>query len=882
MKLVVVESPAKARTIEQYLGKDYTVLASYGHVRDLPEKPGSVRPDEDFAMDWSVEPKSRDHVKKIRDGLRKADGLILATDPDREGEAISWHLFDELVRQKALDGKRVERVMFHEVTRAAILEAMESPRELDEALVSAYLARRALDYLVGFTLSPVLWRKLPSGSSGRGQSAGRVQSVALRLITDREAEIERFRAREYWSVEAQLRTGAGSLFAAKLTHLDGTKLTRFSLGSKDDADRAVAVVEACAFRVCDVERKKVTRNPPPPFTTSTLQQEASRKLGMATDRTMSVAQRLYEGVSTGDGNTTGLITYMRTDAVTLGSEALNRIRQTIERTWGGEYLPERPRAFRNRSKNAQEAHEAIRPTDAMRHPDQVSRHLARDEARLYELIWKRAVASQMQSASLLRTTVTLAGHAQGDTPDDPARAELRAVGTVVTFDGFLALYREGSDDPIPGEDDEEGREMPMMSKDEVLEREGVSAQRHETQPPPRFTDASLVKRMEELGIGRPSTYASIIRKLQDRDYVRMERRRLVPEDRGRLVTAFLVRFFNRYVEFDFTSRLETELDDIAAGRRDWKEVLRQFWEQFIREVRDASDLSITNVLDSMTEELGSLLFPADAEGKPDRTCPLCSDGQLSLKLGRHGPFIGCSAYPDCRHTRSLSPSEEGSGNDDPALDEPRDLGRDPETGLEVTLRKGPYGPYVQLGTQEPGRGKAKPKRSSLPKTLSPGDVDLATALSLLALPRTLGQHPESGEPVTADIGRYGPYVKHGRSYTTIPATASVLSIDLDQAVDLIAANRKSASPGTVLGEDNGAPVLVRSGRFGPYVECRKVRASIPRATDPATVTLAQALELIAAKQAKSGTASRKRPARTANRKRSASTRTRRSASADTD
>ncbi len=880
MKLVVVESPAKAKTIEQYLGKDYTVVASYGHVRDLPEKPGSVRPDEDFAMDWSVEAKSREHVRKIRDGLEKADGLVLATDPDREGEAISWHLFDELLRLKALDGKQVERVMFNEVTRSAILEAMKHPRELDEALVSAYLARRALDYLVGFTLSPVLWRKLPSGSNGRGQSAGRVQSVALRLITDREAEIEQFRAREYWSVEARLRTVAGAEFAARLTHLDGRKLTRFSLGSKDDADRAVAVVNACSFRVRDVERKKVSRTPPPPFTTSTLQQEASRKLGMATDRTMSIAQKLYEGVSLGGDSTTGLITYMRTDAVTLSGEARNRIRQAIEKTWGAEYLPERPRAFRNRSKNAQEAHEAIRPTDAMRHPDEVARHLARDQARLYELIWKRAVASQMQSASLLRTTVTIAGHTGAGVPDDEASAELRAVGTVITFDGFLALYREGSDDPVPGEDEGEGRVMPMMSRDEVLAREDVAAQRHETQPPPRFTDASLVKRMEELGIGRPSTYASIIRKLRDRNYVRMERRRLLPEDRGRLVTAFLVRFFNRYVEFDFTSRLETELDDIAAGRRDWKEVLRQFWEQFIREVRDASDLSITNVLDSMTEELGSLLFPADADGMPDRTCPLCSDGRLSLKLGRHGPFIGCSAYPDCRHTRSLSPSEDGAGNDDTSLDQPRDLGKDPETGLEVTLRKGPYGPYVQLGTQEPGKGKAKPKRSSLPKSMSPGDVDLATALSLLSLPRTLGQHPESGEPVTADIGRYGPYVKHGRSYTPVPAAVSVLTIDLDQALELIAANRKTSTASTALGEQDGAPVLVRSGRYGPYVEFRKVRASIPKATDPASLTLEQALELIAAKQAK--TASGSAPRRKTARKPAARARSRRSPAARSD
>ena len=879
MKLVVVESPAKARTIERYLGKDYSVVASYGHVRDLPEKPGSVRPDEDFAMDWSVDTKSREHVAKIRDGLKKADGLILATDPDREGEAISWHLFDELLRQKALDGKQVERVMFHEVTRSAILEAMKHPRELDEALVSAYLARRALDYLVGFTLSPVLWRKLPSGSNGRGQSAGRVQSVALRLITDREAEIEQFRVQEYWSVEARLRTEAGARFAARLTHLDGRKLTRFSLGSKDDADRAVAAVKACRFRVRDVERKKVTRTPPPPFTTSTLQQEASRKLGMATDRTMSIAQKLYEGVDIG-GDTAGLITYMRTDAVTIGTEARNRIRQAIEKNWGAEYLPERPRAFRNRSKNAQEAHEAIRPTDAMRHPDEVARHLARDQARLYELIWKRAVASQMQSASLLRTTVTIDGQSATDKPDGPGGVELRAVGTVVTFDGFLALYREGSDDPIAGEDDGEGREMPMMSRDEVLAREEVGAQRHETQPPPRFTDASLVKRMEELGIGRPSTYASIIRKLQDRNYVRMERRRLLPEDRGRLVTAFLVRFFNRYVEFDFTSRLETELDDIAAGRREWKEVLRQFWEQFIREVRDASDLSITNVLDSMTEELGSLLFAADADGKPDRACPSCSDGLLSLKLGRHGPFIGCSAYPDCRHTRSLSPSDDGAGNDDTSLDQPRDLGKDPETGLEVTLRKGPYGPYVQLGTQDQGKAGVKPKRSSLPKNLSPGDVDLATALSLLALPRTLGQHPDSGEPVTADIGRYGPYVKHGRSYTNIPKGVSVLAIDLEQAVELIAANRKASTASTVLGERDGAPVLVRSGRFGPYVEFRKVRASIPKATDPASLTLEQALELIAAKQAKSasGSAPRRKPAR----KPAARARSRRSPAARSD
>ena len=753
MNVVVVESPAKAKTINKYLGPGYTVLASFGHVRDLPAKDGSVLPAEDFSMSWVVDSRAETRLKEIATAVRNADQLILATDPDREGEAISWHITEELRRRKALENVDVKRVVFNEITKNAVLDAMRHPRTLDKELIDAYLARRALDYLVGFTLSPVLWRKLPGS-----RSAGRVQSVALRLICEREAEIEAFKPREYWTVDARLRTAADAVFTARLTHLDGRKLDKFDLSDEATAKAAVARLEAGdPFTVASIERKTVRRNPFAPFTTSTLQQEASRKLSLGASRTMQLAQRLYEGVDLG-GETVGLITYMRTDGVQISQEAITGARRLIEQRYGPQYLPESPRIYKTAAKNAQEAHEAIRPTDLSRRPEDVARVLDRDQLRLYELIWKRTVASQMASAVLDQVSVDIS--AKG--------ATLRATGSTLVFDGFLTLYQEDRDDP--SEDDQGERRLPKLEQGERLAREAILPEQHFTQPPPRYSEASLVKKLEELGIGRPSTYASILQVLQDRDYVRLDKRRFLPEDRGRLVTAFLTSFFERYVEYNFTAELETQLDDISGGRIDWKTVLRDFWDAFSRAVEGTKDLSISQVIDTLDEELGRHFFPESESGANPRACPACQNGRLSLKLGKFGAFVGCSNYPECRYTRRLAIEGE-NGDADADLAGPKELGQDPATGLPVSLRKGPYGTYVQLGEavangtgNGPGNGKAKakdkekPKRVSLPRGMSPAEVSLEKALALLALPREIGRHPESGETITAGVGRFGPYL----------------------------------------------------------------------------------------------------------------------------
>src|SRR5215475_10686593 len=679
MNVVIVESPAKAKTINKYLGPGYQVIASFGHVRDLPPKDGSVRPDSDFDMDWEVDKKAEGRLKEIAQAVKSADRLILATDPDREGEAISWHIAEELQRRKALGDIDVKRVVFNEVTKSAVLDAMKNPRELNRELVDAYLARRALDYLVGFTLSPVLWRKLPGS-----KSAGRVQSVALRLICEREAEIEAFKPREYWTIEAVFKTEAGDEFKTRLTHLDGKKLDKFDLPTQQAAEAAVARIMAGApFHVASVERKTTKRHPYSPFTTSTLQQEASRKIGLSASRTMRIAQRLYEGVNLG-GETVGLITYMRTDGVALSDEAIASCRYYIDRVYGMKYLPETPRVYKSPAKNAQEAHEAIRPTDMNRRPQDVARYLEPDEQKLYELVWKRTLASQMESAVLDQVAVDVSGGAGGVT--------LRATGSVIVFDGFLTLYQEDRDDPA--EDEESGGRLPNLTEGQPVTRESVTPEQHFTQPPPRYSEASLVKRLEELGIGRPSTYASIIQVLQDRKYVRLEKRRFIPEDRGRLVTAFLTSFFERYVQYNFTAELEEQLDDISGGRIDWKKVLHNFWAAFSEAVNGTKDLSITQVIDTLDEELGPHFFPANDNGTNVRLCPNCKKGRLGLRLGRFGAFIGCSNYPECRYTRRLGVDGNGNGAE---LEGPKLLGADPATGLPVTLRHGPYGVYVQLG-----------------------------------------------------------------------------------------------------------------------------------------------------------------------------------------
>lgn len=830
--VVVVESPAKAKTINKYLGNDYTVLASFGHVRDLPPKDGSVRPDEGFAMSWQADERGTKQVAAIIKALKGAKTLYLATDPDREGEAISWHVRSMLEEKKALKGIEVQRVTFNEITKSAIKTAMAHPRELDFPLIEAYLARRALDYLVGFTLSPVLWRKLPGS-----RSAGRVQSVALRLICEREAEIEVFQPREYWSVTAALATPAGAPFTARLTHLNGKKLDQFDLNTAELAEAARKAVESETLAVRSVERRKVRRNPQPPFTTSTLQQEASRKLGMGAQVTMRTAQQLYEGIDLG-GETVGLITYMRTDGVQMAQEAIGAIRSHIGKQIGPDYVPAQPRHYSSKAKNAQEAHEAIRPTDVFRTPSSVASHLTQDQRRLYELVWKRAVASQMESAALDQVAVDIAGPS--------GQTVLRANGSIITFDGFLRLYTEGRDDSDKAADDE-SRMLPPMQERDPIKREKVEAEQHFTQPPPRYSEASLVKKMEEIGIGRPSTYASILTVLRDRNYVMLENRRFVPEARGRLVTAFLVSFFERYVDTTFTASLEALLDDISDGRAEWKEVLASFWHDFSKAVADTKDLTITNVLDALDKDLGPFFFPPRPDGSDPRHCTACGTGRLGLKLGRYGAFIGCSNYPECQFTRRLSAesAEDGEGGES-LKDGMRVLGQHPDTGEDITVRHGPWGLYVQQGEPDPEDKKAKPKRASLPKGLDGDKVTLEQAVGLLSLPRLIGPHPETGEPITAGLGRFGPYVKMGAVYGSLDKDDDVLTIGLNRAVDALA--KKLASIRTVGNHPkDGEPVMVRKGRFGPYVQHGQIVATLPRGTDMDVVTLDEALTLLAEK-----------------------------------
>jgi DNA topoisomerase I len=852
MKVVVVESPAKAKTINRYLGSDYKVVASYGHVRDLPAKDGSVLPDADFAMSWEVDGKSEKHMKEIVQAMRGADGLFLATDPDREGEAISWHVQEVLKSRRVLKDIDVKRVVFNEVTRNAVVDAFRRPRDIDRELVEAYLARRALDYLVGFTLSPVLWRKLPGS-----RSAGRVQSVALRLICEREAEIEVFKPREYWTVEVIFATERGESFTARLTHLDGKRLDRFELDTEAKARAAAdAILRAAGFAVAEIDSRQVRRHPFPPFTTSTLQQEASRKLGFGATRTMQLAQRLYEGIDLG-GETVGLITYMRTDGVAISAEAIAAARGLIGSEFGDRYLPDAPRVYRSPAKNAQEAHEAIRPTDLARKPADVEAWLDRDQRRLYELIWKRTLASQMASALLEQVTIDIA--------DPSGKLRLRATGSVVLFDGFLVLYQEDRDD---AEDEEsEGGRLPQMRRGEGLSRGEITPRQHFTQPPPRYTEASLVKKLEELGIGRPSTYAAILQVLQDRAYVRLDKRRFVPEDRGRLVTVFLTSFFERYVEYNFTADLENQLDEVSGGRIYWKELLRNFWHDFSAAVDGTKDLTITQVLQALDDELGRHFFPTDDSGRDPRLCPVCGAGRLSLKLGKFGAFVGCSNYPNCRHTRPLAVESDSAETADTAL------GTDPASGLEVLLKKGPFGHYVQLGE---GNGDTKPKRVALPRSLKPAELDLDTALRLLALPRELGRHPETGEVIIAGIGRFGPYIKHGAVFKSLGAEDDVLTIGVNRAVVLLAepaAERRRGAPRPLreLGpHPKGGVVALFQGRYGPYVSHDGVIASLPRDGDPETFSLEQAIPLLEARREKSPNRARKaakpaaaKPAKTA-------------------
>jgi DNA topoisomerase-1 len=828
MQVVVVESPAKAKTINKYLGSDFKVLASYGHIRDLPSKDGSVDPDNDFAMLWDMDAKSAKHVREISEALKSAEGLILATDPDREGEAISWHVLETLNQKRALRGKTVKRVTFNAITKKAVTDAIRSPRDIDQQLVDAYLARRALDYLVGFSISPVLWRKLPGS-----RSAGRVQSVALRLIADRELEIEAFRSEEYWQISAVLKAARG-VVEARLLELDGQKVQKFSFRSEDAAMAALARVRAATYEIGAIESKPIRRQPPPPFTTSTLQQEAARKLGFSATRTMQTAQKLYEGVQV-DGETVGMITYMRTDGVQMAEEAYQAARSTIARSFGSAYMPEQPRRYSTRAKNAQEAHEAIRPTDFDRLPSQL--RLEPDMARLYELIWKRAVASQMEAAAIERTSVDIVS---------PGRAiVLRASGQVIKFDGFLTLYQEGRDD----EEEDDGGRLPELIAGEAASLQEAGASQHFTEPPGRYSEASLVKKLEELGIGRPSTYASILSTLIERDYVRLENKRFVPEDKGRLVTIFLEKYFARYVEYDFTASLEEKLDLVSDGRLSWKDLLRSFWNEFSADIGSVSELRVTDVIDVINSVLEPYLFPPrnDAQtGEPvnPRSCPTCGSGMLSLKLGRFGAFVGCSNYPDCRYTRPFAGDRNSATDDIPP--DGRELGLDQESGHTVSLKTGRFGPYVQLGEGD------KPKRTSLPKGWPPAEVDLAKAMKLLSLPREIGRHPEDGEAIIANFGRFGPYVQHLKTYANLADPNDVFEIGLNRAVALIAekragggGSRRQAAPLREVGQHpDGQAILLYSGRFGPYLKHGAINANIPKGADPATISLEEAIGIV--------------------------------------
>lgn len=831
MNVVVVESPAKAKTINKYLGSDYKVLASFGHVRDLPAKDGSVRPDEDFAMSWEVDSASSKRLSEIAKAVKESDSLILATDPDREGEAISWHVLDVLRSKKVLGTKPVKRVVFNAITKNAVLEAMANPREIDVPLVDAYLARRALDYLVGFNLSPVLWRKLPGS-----RSAGRVQSVALRLVCDRETEIERFIREEYWNIAALLQTPRTDNFTARLTALDGKKLGKLDIKNQEQAATIRTMLEGAAFNVKSVDAKPTKRNPGPPFTTSTLQQAASGQLGFSASRTMQVAQRLYEGIELG-GETTGLITYMRTDGVQMAPEAISAARKAIGQTFGDDYVPEKPRYYSTKAKNAQEAHEAVRPTDFNRHPKDVRKYLDEDQARLYELIWKRAIASQMQPADIERTTVDI------EALNGSRSAMLRANGSVVRFNGFLAAYTDHREEE---DEDEDSARLPQINAGEALNPQKIDATQHSTEPPPRYSEASLIKRMEELGIGRPSTYAATLKTLSDRDYVTIEKRKLMPQAKGRLVTAFLESFFERYVEYDFTAALEEKLDLISDGKLAWKDVLRDFWQDFSGNIDNTKELRVTNVLDALNEQLAALAFPDRGDGMDPRICPTCGSGSLSLKLGKYGAFVGCSNYPECKFTRQLGSEGEG---DAAASDEPRVLGQDPVTGEDITARTGRFGPYVQRG-----EGKES-KRSSLPKSWSLSELDLEKALQLINLPREVGEHPETGKMITASLGRYGPYIAHDGAFANVDSIEDVFEIGINRAVTVLAekaakGGRSRATPAALatLGDHpDGGAVTVRDGRYGPYVNWGKINATLPKGKDPATVTMEEALELITAK-----------------------------------
>ncbi len=817
MKLVIVESPAKAKTINKYLGKDYQVLASFGHIRDLPSKDGSVNPDDGFAMTWELSSGGKKRLADITKALKNADTLVLASDPDREGEAIAWHILEELKNKKALKGKSIERVVFHEITKAAVTEAINNPRAIDDNLVSAYMGRRALDYLVGFTLSPVLWRKLPGS-----RSAGRVQSVALRLICEREMEIEKFKAEEYWTIDAELLTVKKALIKSRLIELDGKKLEKFDINSEEKANEAKAKIEAQNFAVFNVERKKTNRYPAPPFTTSTLQQEAARKLRFSAKKTMQIAQKLYEE---------GLITYMRTDAVNLSAEAVATCREAIVKYFGEDYLPKQPKEYKTKSKNAQEAHEAIRPSDVMNTPKKMEIKLASDEHKLYELIWKRTVACQMNPAILDRVVI--------DSRSEDGKILLRANGQVIEFDGFLKLYQESKDD---SDDDDENRILPNVEQGEHLDKGEITAEQHFTAPPPRFTEASLVKKLEELGIGRPSTYATIIAVLQERKYVRVEKLRFIPEDRGRIVTVFLENYFKKYVEYDFTAQMEEFLDDVSSGQMEWKKLLEGFWVKFANNVEAVKPLQVSEVIEKVDDVLAHHLFPEKEDGSDPRVCPECANGRLSIKLGKFGAFIGCSNYPECKYTKPLVDTTDEESSDTQKIKEVADQILGEMNGLKIYLKKGPYGFYVQLGEDQTATTE-KPKRASLPSGTSPETITPEQASRLLSLPFDLG------EGIEVNSGKFGPYIKSGGKSVSLRGNDTIFNISLERAKELLA-GAKEKPQGKALGihPKNKQEIVLLMGRYGPYLKCGKNNYALPKDISGHEPTLDEAIKIIDAKK----------------------------------
>ena len=813
MKLVIVESPAKAKTINKYLGSDYKVLASYGHIRDLPSKDGSVDPNEDFKMVWELSPGGKKRLNDIITALKDCDTLVLASDPDREGEAIAWHILEELSSKKKLKGKKIERVVFHEITKRAVTEAIQNPRQIDDNLVSAYMARRALDYLVGFNLSPVLWRKLPGS-----KSAGRVQSVALRLICEREMEIEKFKPEEYWTIDVDLATKTNALIPSHLINLDGKKLEKFDINTKEKAEKAKAKIEAQDFAIAKIERKKANRFPAPPFTTSTLQQEAARKLRFSAKKTMQVAQKLYEA---------GYITYMRTDAVNLSEEAIAACREAILKYFGENYLPKKAKEYKTKSKNAQEAHEAIRPADVMNTPKKMEEKLDSDSHKLYELIWKRTVACQMEPAVLDKVAI--------DSLSKDKKILLRANGQVIAFDGFLKLYQEGKDD---SDDDDENRLLPNVKEGEEVSKKAIKPEQHMTTPPPRFTEASLVKKLEELGIGRPSTYASIIAVLQERKYVKVEKLRFIPEDRGRIVTIFLENFFKKYVEYDFTAQMEEFLDDVSAGEMQWKKLLTGFWTKFYNNIQAVQPLQISEVIDKIDEVLAYHLFPPREDGSDPRECPECHKGHLSIKLGKFGAFLGCSNYPECKYTKPLMDIKDEEEQDTEKAPAPEDKLLGEHKGLNVYLKKGPYGFYIQLG-EDATATTEKPKRIALPRFLNPAEVTFEQAEKLISLPFDLG------DGITVNIGKFGPYIKQDNKSCSLKGEDNIFNITKERAEELL----KGATPkaeAKVLGKHPRLKedIQLAVGRYGQYIKCGKNNYRIPAGLRGAEITLDDAIKVI--------------------------------------